>query len=587
MWSDLGCAVLGVLPSLGCGLVIGKIAALASRTKGEPTTLEVEISHFVRRLTIFSFVMGWIFFGIGMIRHQPWISAFINGFIVVMIANVPEGLPMTVVSALTITAKRLAAKNVFIKQLQSVETLGSATVIASDKTGTLTMNKMSVSRLWFDQTPVTVEVALRDMPFQILKKGQKTHSLFALELVAALCNRSRFEDERELTDLEAQMVEMSMAVNQLDPTMTLHTAKRTYPMFLGRIDSSLSVESAKQQFRVRVDDSQRKTVGDPSDLALFNFVKSRQSIELMRFHNKKVFELPFNSRNKFAVVITKPYQTDAGHSRRTLLLKGAPEIVLGKCSTFMRRGHRVPIDQEFTESFQQAYEMFGGFGERVLGFAIQELDEKEFPPEKDTEYSFEKGNFPMTGLTFVGLISLIDPPKETVRAAIDTCRGAGIRFFMVTGDHPLTAAAIAKQVGIITTPTKDQVALLSPLSSHSQSFASYALTHLKDTSLYRIRLLVWFCLAYACTKWATVLCCADLRFYAVRRSWPNCVSVRWMRSARTRWRRWWSRAPTSRSSAPATGTWCCPRRRSSSPAPLRSRNWPLWRTCSGAAKWWR
>lgn len=131
---------IGVCFACGDQTLIGKIANLTGQQKMEDTTLQREIKLFVRNLTIFAVILGCIFFAIAMIKSEggDWINAFINGFIVVMIANIPEGLPMTVVSCLTITARRLAALNVFVKQLQSVETLGSATVIATDKTGTLT-----------------------------------------------------------------------------------------------------------------------------------------------------------------------------------------------------------------------------------------------------------------------------------------------------------------------------------------------------------------------------------------------------------------------------------------------------------------
>ena len=125
----------GVVFATGDASLIGQIAGLAGATKKEDTTLQREIKIFVKTLTIFSVFLGAVFFIIGMARGQNWIYAFINGFIVVMIACVPEGLPMTVVSCLTITARRLGEKNVFVKQLQSVETLGSITVIATDKTG--------------------------------------------------------------------------------------------------------------------------------------------------------------------------------------------------------------------------------------------------------------------------------------------------------------------------------------------------------------------------------------------------------------------------------------------------------------------
>jgi len=440
---------LGIVFATGDRTFIGRIARLASDTHVEDSPLQKEIKYFVRRLTLFSFVLGWIFFGIGMGRGIPWITSFINGFIIVMVANVPEGLPMTVVSCLTITAKRMASRNVFIKQLRSVETLGSATVIASDKTGTLTQNKMTVSRLWVDLNPLTVDAALRDLPVSILKNNPRTSTLYKLEHAAVLCNRARFDDERDLTEEEAEFIEMSMAISQIDPTMTLHRAKAAFPTFLGRIDSSMKIDDARDKFRVTKSDMDRGVLGEPSDIALFNFVKMRQSVELMRYHNRKVFEIPFNSRNKFSLTITKPYRLK--HEHRTLWMKGAPEVILERCSTYLDHGSKVlEILPEFRRAFQQTYENFGSFGERVLGLAMVDLDLRSYPPEMDQKYKLEDKNFPDNNLIFLGLVSLVDPPKDSVPPAIEMCRAAGIRVIMVTGDHPITAEAIAYKVGIFT-----------------------------------------------------------------------------------------------------------------------------------------
>ena len=393
---------IGVVYATGDRTLIGKIARLASQTTTVDTTLQKEVKGFVKKLTIFSFIMGLVFFAIGLGRNGTGktqaIDSFINGFIVVLIANVPEGLPVTVVTILTITGRRLAALNVFVKQLASVETLGSATVIASDKTGTLTQNKMSVSRLWFDLTPMSVETVYRDLgpstltmnPNNVAKSLYSgTATLRALERVCAVCSRTRFEDHRELTDEEARAVERDQTLRQLDPSMTLRSAKAAYPQFLSMLDSNMTINTAKRQALTgSKDDSKRGVIGDASETALFNFIRARQSIELVRYHNRVVFDVPFNSRNKYALCIMKPVNVPGNTDhRRVLLMKGAPEIILERCNRWMNRGKVQPIDEEFKENFQLAYETFGGFGERVLGFAQLELEEKEYPPNMDTQYS--------------------------------------------------------------------------------------------------------------------------------------------------------------------------------------------------------
>lgn len=317
---------------------------------------------------------------------------------------------------------------------------------------------MSVSRLWFDQVPMTVETALRDMPVASARRNDAVPSLATtlhrLEYIASICSRTRFEDERQLTETEAEEIESASALRQLDPSMTLRSAKAAFPTLLARVDPSLTLNSARTKFLQSLgtamrDDSTRNVIGDASETALFNFVRMRQSVELMRYHNPVVFDQPFNSRNKYALCITKRWKQQPSEGRddrtRTLMMKGAPEIIVSRCSHYMSRGSPVPIDDSFKAAFQLAYETFAGFGERVLGFAQLELG-TEFGPEMDGKYSIEAQNFPTSGLVFVGLVSLVDPPKLTVPQAVQDCRTAGIKVIMVTGDHPVSDISHINQI---------------------------------------------------------------------------------------------------------------------------------------------
>ena len=133
-------------------------------------------------------------------------------------------------------------------------------------------------------------------------------------------------------------------------------------------------------------------------------------------------------------------------------MKGAPERILERCSTILLNGEEHPMDEEMRTAFNNAYDELGGLGERVLGFCDYLLPKSEFP----TGYPFapDDENFPVTGLRFVGLMSMIDPPRAAVPDAVGKCRSAGIKVIMVTGDHPITAKAIAKGVGIISEGTE-------------------------------------------------------------------------------------------------------------------------------------
>jgi len=240
-----------------------------------------------------------------------------------------------------------------------------------------------------------------------------------------LCNRSRFEDEKVLTDDEASYIY----------SVSRHYARQR------------ATQITKMKFlEILAKDSKRNIQGDASDKALFRFVSNCQSVELLRYQYKILFELPFSSKNKFALTVIQP----RGSQNKYLLMKGAPEIVLSRCNRYQFKNFVKDIDNEFTESFNSAYRLFANNGERVLGFAMVEL--KNFPNQQ-----IQLTDLPTNGYEFVGLISMIDPPKPKVKDAVAECRNAGVKIVMVTGDHPLTAKAIASEVGIITQPTKEDI----------------------------------------------------------------------------------------------------------------------------------
>ena len=130
-----------------------------------------------------------------------------------------------------------------------------------------------------------------------------------------------------------------------------------------------------------------------------------------------------------------------------LVMKGAPERIADRCATIMDNGEEKDFNDSARKGYEEAYRELGGHGERVLGFAIKELDPKEYPPDK--KFDPDDPDLPIDDLCFVGLMSMIDPPRAAVPEAVSKCREAGIKVIMVTGDHPTTAKAIAKNVGII------------------------------------------------------------------------------------------------------------------------------------------
>ncbi|XP_007945980.1 sodium/potassium-transporting ATPase subunit alpha-4-like [Orycteropus afer afer] len=382
----------GIVIATGDSTVMGRIASLTSGLVAGKTPIAIEIEHFIHLITMVAVFLGITFFVLSLTLGYGWLQAVIF-LIGIIVANVPEGLLATVTVCLTLTAKRMALKNCLVKNLEAVETLGSTSTICSDKTGTLTQNRMTVAHLWFDRTIYEANIT-EDQTGKTFAKGSPTW--FILAQIAGLCNRADFKANQEMLPV-----------------------------------------------------TKRETTGDASESALLKFVEqSYSSVVEMRQKNPKVAEIPFNSTNKYQVSIH--LQEDSSHSHM-LLMKGAPERILDFCSTFLLHGKEYPVDNGMKNAFQSAYLELGGLGERVLGFCFLNLPDS-YP--KGFPFNTEEINFPMENLCFVGLIAMIDPPRAAVPDAVSKCRSAGIKVIMVTGDHPITAKAIAKGVGIISEGTE-------------------------------------------------------------------------------------------------------------------------------------
>ncbi|XP_061453578.1 sodium/potassium-transporting ATPase subunit alpha-3 [Rhineura floridana] len=379
----------GVVIATGDRTVMGRIATLASGLEVGKTPIAVEIEHFIQLITGVAVFLGVSFFVLSLILGYSWLEAVIF-LIGIIVANVPEGLLATVTVCLTLTAKRMARKNCLVKNLEAVETLGSTSTICSDKTGTLTQNRMTVAHMWFDNQIHEADTT-EDQSGTAFDKSSPTW--VALSLIAGLCNRAVFKGGQE-----------------------------NVPIL------------------------KRDVAGDASESALLKCIElSSGSVKLMREKNKKVAEIPFNSTNKYQLSIHET--EDPNDNRYLLVMKGAPERILDRCSTILLQGKEQPLDEELKEAFQNAYLELGGLGERVLGFCYYYLPEEQYP--KGFAFDCDDVNFCTDNLCFVGLMSMIDPPRAAVPDAVGKCRSAGIKVIMVTGDHPITAKAIAKGVGII------------------------------------------------------------------------------------------------------------------------------------------
>merc|ERR1712032_907311 len=385
---------IGMVVNIGDNTVMGRIAGLASGLEGGQTPIAKEIEHFIHIITAVAVFLGVSFFIIAFILGYNWLDAVIF-LIGIIVANVPEGLLATVTVCLTLTAKRMAAKNCLVKNLEAVETLGSTSCICSDKTGTLTQNRMTVAHMWFDNKIVEADTSedQSGSSFDKSAAGWKT-----LERVAMLCNRAEFKGGQDQVSI-----------------------------------------------------LKREVNGDASEAAILKCTElTNGNVMEYRAKNKKLVEIPFNSTNKFQVSVHET--SDPSDKRALLVMKGAPERILQRCSTIVIDGQERALTEDWKNAFETAYMELGGLGERVLGFCDFMLPEDKYP----IGYPFDpdEENFPLNGLRFVGLMSMIDPPRAAVPDAVAKCRSAGIKVIMVTGDHPITAKAIARSVGIISEGTE-------------------------------------------------------------------------------------------------------------------------------------
>merc|ERR1711902_315547 len=379
----------GIVVNVGDNTVMGRIAGLASGLDTGETPIAKEIAHFIHLITGVAVFLGVTFFIIAFILGYHWLDAVIF-LIGIIVANVPEGLLATVTVCLTLTAKRMASKNCLVKNLEAVETLGSTSTICSDKTGTLTQNRMTVAHMWFDNKIWEADTTEDQSGVSMNKNAP---GWLTLERCGALCNRAEFKPGQEGVPI-----------------------------------------------------LKREVNGDASEAAILKCTElTWGNVMEYRKRNKKVCEIPFNSANKYQVSIHET--EDTNDNRHLLVMKGAPERILERCSTIVVDGREMPLSEEWKNSFETAYMELGGLGERVLGFCDFMLPADKFP--QGFPFDADEVNFPVEGLRFVGLMSMIDPPRAAVPDAVLKCRSAGIKVIMVTGDHPITAKAIARSVGII------------------------------------------------------------------------------------------------------------------------------------------
>lgn len=372
-----------VVVSTGMTTQFGRIANLTENVHEEPSLLQNSLLRMTRILSIVAFTAGAIVFVIELFEVGVQLIDALLFAVGVIVATVPEGLIPTVTLSLSMAVQRLANKGVLVKKLAIVETLGTTSVICTDKSGTLTQNQMTVREIWVGGNRIDVTGVGYDPTVGKLNANGSVNpeDLKSLLVAASLCNNSR---------VNAPSVDRPIWTCLGDQT-----------------EAALRVMA-------------RKGTIDESDIA--------QTYP-------RVHELPFDARRKRMTTIHRNASGDIA------FVKGAPREVLQLCTHIMRNGEVIPLDRALRAEVMAANDEYARNALRVLALARRTL------PARSGTYSPERVE---QELTFLGLAAMMDPPRADVSEAIRSCREAGIRMVMITGDYGLTAESVARRIGMLT-----------------------------------------------------------------------------------------------------------------------------------------
>lgn len=380
-----------IVTSTGMSTQLGRIAELIQDVKHEKTLLQRRLDGLAKILALVAVVIGTFVFFSGLATGEETAVLLLTA-VSLAVAIVPEGLPAVLTFTLALGAQRMLARKALIRRLPAVETLGSVTVICSDKTGTLTQNRMTVTVLRAPTASADLADALREQgPDARLTLGSDARHLGPLLTAGALCNDAI-------------------------------------------LDTGDGLDA----------------VGDPTEGA-FVVAAARYGLDKPALEQAlpRVAEFPFDSARKRMTTVHELGSADtealaglrelAGGSRYLALTKGAADAMIDRCGALFSDGVVTPLDDDGRARLREEIESYTAKGMRVLAVTGKGLD--ALPSPKDEE-SVEDD------LVYLGLVAMVDPPRAEARDAVATCRTAGIRPVMITGDHPLTARAIAADLGM-------------------------------------------------------------------------------------------------------------------------------------------
>ncbi|HIU32277.1 MAG TPA: cation-translocating P-type ATPase [Candidatus Caccousia avistercoris] len=367
----------GVITETGMQTQMGHIAGMLSNTPDESTPLQKKLDHLGKLLGIVCLSICAVIFVLGLFHGMELFDIFMTS-VSLAVAAIPEGLTVVVTIVLAMGMQKMVKCNAIVKRLSAVETLGSTTVICSDKTGTLTQNKMTIQKLYDGQRMYSVSGTGYSPEGQITCDGGEPweNALDKLVEGALLCNDATYDPKEE------------------------------------------------------------RIVGDPTEGAMVVLAYKR-GMEKGQWEKKypRLQEIPFDSDRK----LMSTFHEIDGKVR--MYTKGAPDELLRRCTEIELDGRRTPLTAEKREEALTVNTEMAQAALRVIGVAYREMDQ--------VDASFEAEN----NLVFVGLVGMIDPPREEAKAAIDMCKNASIQVKMITGDHKITASAIGRQLGIDTDRT--------------------------------------------------------------------------------------------------------------------------------------
>jgi len=392
----------------GMNTEMGKIAHMIQNIDDEETPLQKKLAHLGKFIVFACLVICAVVSVTGIMRGEEVFNMLLAG-ISLAVAAVPEGLPAIVTISLALGVQRMLTRNALIRKLPAVETLGCANVICSDKTGTLTENKMTVRKIYAGENIYDITGIGYDIEGDFILKGRKieplksNHLKLALE-IGALCNNSQLIKKRHNKE----------SLNNKIKSVFVHTEKWTIN-------------------------------GDPTEGALLvAAAKSGITQESLEKDYYRYHEIPFDSERKCMSVVCKNLKGE-----EFIFTKGAPDIIIKKCSKMLTSKGIVNLTNIMKMGILKVNDNMAVEALRVLGVAYRKIDISNMNTSMDPSKSNLESE-----LIFVGLLGMIDPPRQEAALAVQKCKMAGIKPVMITGDHKITACAIAKELDIFSEEDK-------------------------------------------------------------------------------------------------------------------------------------